>query len=84
MDDVSSIRDLINLWPRRADLAADIAGRAPWLRISTQAVHKWAENGSIPARYHHAVLESAGARGFPVTADLIVRLHARPPEGHAA
>ncbi len=69
MEQISSVRHLIDLWPARKDLA--LACGVPVARV-----HKWAEAGSIPARYHFAVLSSAQSCGFPVTADLLVRLHA--------
>lgn len=76
MDKISTVADLIGLWPRRADLASDIngvlGGRST---VSVEVVHKWARNGSIPARFHLAVLSAATARGFDVNADLIVRVH---------
>ena len=76
MEKISSVRDLINLWPRRADLASECQAHAPGQSVTVARVHKWAENDAIPAKYHLAVLAAAQARAFPVTADLIVRLHA--------
>lgn len=75
MENISSIRDLINLWPTRADLASDIGKACHALKATTAQVHKWAETQSIPAKYHQAILFAAGERGFSITADLIVRLH---------
>ncbi|MCB1401266.1 MAG: hypothetical protein KDJ82_16230 [Rhodobacteraceae bacterium] len=74
MNAIHSIRDLVNLWPTRAALAADINAAAPSLNVSTAQVHKWAEKGSIPARYQYPILQSAARRGFDVSADLLVRL----------
>lgn len=82
MEEISSIRDLINLWPTRAQLADDIRIRAPSLRVNAAQVHKWADAGSIPSKYHYPILESARDRGFGVSADLIVELHA--PKASAA
>lgn len=75
MDDISSIRDLINLWPTRAVFAKDICQVSPAHSVTVHQAHKWAEKGSIPASFHRAVLMAADARGFPVTADLLVLLH---------
>jgi hypothetical protein len=73
MEQISSVRDLIDLWPARKGLA-DACG------VPVARVHKWAEVGSIPAKYHLAVLNSALGAGYPVTADLMVRLHAQQLE----
>ena len=76
MPEIASIRDLVNLWPTRAELARDVAAVAPDICLSVAQVHKWAEKQSIPARYHHPVLRAAQRRGFAVTADRIAELHA--------
>lgn len=68
MDQISTIKDLIDLWPTRKDLAGDLG-------TSLDRVHKWAASGCIPARYHAGVLRAATHRGFVVTADDLVRLH---------
>ena len=75
MDEISSIRDLVNLWPTRADLAKDVNLAFPTLGVTTAQVHKWAEKGSIPSKYHFPVLQAGRQRGFDVSADLIVMLH---------
>ena len=74
MSDVSSVTSLINLWPRRADLAEDVAAELG-SEVTTGRVHRWAGTGVIPARYHAAVVRAGRARGFNIDADLIVRLH---------
>lgn len=76
MDTISSIRELINLWPTRAELANDLNIACASLRASAAQVHKWAEKGSIPSKYHHHVLTSGQARGFAISAALLVSLHA--------
>lgn len=76
MNSIATIKDLIDLWPARRDLAADIG-------VSLDRVHKWAQAQSIPARFHRRVLESAAVRGFSVTADDLVRLHDQPNEDAA-
>jgi len=80
---VSSIRDLVNLWPTRASLVEDIRRFSPGLKVNTPQVHKWAANGTIPARYHFPVLTAGRYRGFSIDAELMVRLHA-PPQMDAA
>lgn len=47
--------DIVNLWPSAADLARDIGA-------DKEAVRKWRQRGSIPARYHRAVLAAAEKR----------------------
>jgi hypothetical protein len=75
MSNISDIRDLINLWPRRADLVNDMRAECPSVEVSIHQVNKWAEKKAISPKYHHAVLLAAQSRGFPVTAELIVELH---------
>lgn len=82
MEAVSTIRELVNLWPTRASLHEDLRRHFPSLPVSVHRIHKWAETGSIPPRYHHPVFVAAQDRKFPVTAELIARLHC--PEASAA
>lgn len=74
MAEILSIRDLINLWDRRAELALDLQKLG--VPVTTHQVHKWAEKSSIPSKYHGGVLTAGRARGYPVTAELIIALHA--------
>jgi len=71
---------LVNLWPTRSELAQDLMSVCLSLKISLKVtpaqVHKWAENGSIPSKYHYPMLIAGRDRGFGLTADLIVSLHA--------
>lgn len=76
MNSLTSVRDLINLWPTRAELQSDLKAAFPQLSVSVTQVHKWAEKQSIPARYQHPILHVAKARGFDVSADLLLELHA--------
>ena len=76
MEQISTIRDLIDLWPTRAALADDLSRLCPSAPASVDQVHKWPRSGAIPARFHYALIQCGQARGFPVTADLLVRLHA--------
>lgn len=75
MENLSSIRELVNLWPKRADLVADMQAAMPELHVTVHQVHKWAEKGSIPAKFHYAILLAARARNLPVTAEIIAELH---------
>lgn len=76
MTEIASIRQLIDLWPTRKTLADDLG-------TSKERVDKWAQTGSIPARFHAGILRAAGQREFAVTADDLVRLHDQS-EGEAA
>lgn len=84
LSEISTIRDLVNLWPTRADLAADVRDAFPGLTVSVHQVHKWAEKQSIPARYHYPVFKAAEVRGFEVTAEKIAQMHSRPAERKGA
>ena len=75
MENISRIRDLVNLWPTRTEMAKDLMVICSALRVTTAQVHKWAESDSIPAKYHNAVLKAARNRGFAITAEQIVILH---------
>ena len=76
--EISCIKDVINMWPNRAALAKDINNCLPNAsrHVSVARVHKWAQIGAIPAAYHHHVIVAASRRGFDLTAEIIVRLHA--------
>ena len=76
MSEIASIRALLSLWPTRAEAAADMTLALPAQPVTVHRVHKWAENGNVPSKYHQQLLRAAVARGFAVTADLIVALHA--------
>lgn len=73
MTEPLNISAVIDLWPTRKDLASD-------LDVSVDRVHKWAQTNAVPARFHFGLLNAAVQRGYPVTADLLVRLHAGQPE----
>lgn len=70
MTQISTIRDVLDLWPCRKDLADDLG-------TTLDRVHKWAKSESIPARYHAGMLRAAERRGFDLCADDLVRLHDR-------
>ncbi|WP_146592530.1 hypothetical protein [Puniceibacterium confluentis] len=69
MDKISTIRDLVALWPSRQIFAQD-------LDVPVVRVHKWITANSIPAKYQKYVLDSASARALPVSAPLILEIHA--------
>ncbi|HCZ00155.1 MAG: hypothetical protein A3D16_12250 [Rhodobacterales bacterium RIFCSPHIGHO2_02_FULL_62_130] len=68
MTEISSIKLLIDRWPNRKDLAADIG-------VSPDRVHKWAQTESIPARFHARILRAASLREISISAEDLVRLH---------
>ncbi|MEN9062868.1 hypothetical protein [Ponticoccus litoralis] len=80
MSNIETIRELLALWPSRRDIVAELAMVHPGLNVTLHRVNKWAETGSIPAKYHLALIRSAKRRSLPVTAELLVKLHA-PAEG---
>ena len=74
MQPPETIRDLIDLWPTRRYLAADVT-------TTVDRVHKWAAKNNIPSRYHQSVLLAARRRQFPVDAERLIRLHAPAETG---
>ena len=63
------ITSLINEWPNRRAMAADIGA-------SVAAVHKWAQTGRIPADWQDKVVSAARSRGFDwVTPAWMLRVH---------
>lgn len=77
MSTPDTIRAVIDLWATRRDLATDVG-------VTQDRVHKWAQAGAIPAKYHFGMIAAGQARGFDITADLLTRLHASPSEDEAA
>ena len=69
----TSVKQIIDLWPSRAALAGAI--RSSEGAVPLDRVHKWAQTGSIPARYWAALISSARAQGFVLTADDLVAVH---------
>lgn len=76
MEQISTIRELVDLWPSRRDFAAEV--RAPVGRV-----HKWITANSVPVRYHRALLDAAELRGFEFTAEDLVDIHCPPERGAA-
>ena len=72
-----TIKDILALWPTRAELAADISDAAD--PVTVDLIHKWPQRGSIPPRYHARILRAADRRGYPLTAEQIVKAHDRSP-----
>lgn len=77
-----SIKDLIDLWPSRRELASDITALGS--EVDVERVHGWAKTNSIPAKYHRRLIQSAVARGIAVSADLLADLHDCPESRGAA
>lgn len=72
-----AVKDLINLWPSRASLSGEINRLItdPGKLVSTDRVHKWAQNGTIPPYYHAVIIEAGQARDLDVDANLLVHVH---------
>ena len=63
------IKQLINRWPSRRALAAEIGA-------NVATVHKWATAGRIPSNWQASVIRAAQDHGFSyVTADWMVLVH---------
>lgn len=68
MTEPKTVKALIDLWPARKELASDIG-------TTVDRVHKWAAAGAVPARFHQRIIDAGARRGFPLSANLLVRLH---------
>jgi len=73
---LSTVRDLIALWPSRKVFVDDLLEQG--FAMSLARVHKWAQLGAIPAKYHQGILMAARGRDLPVSADVLVQLHHSP------
>jgi hypothetical protein len=71
----TSIKDLIDKWPSRAALAADLEA-VIGDPVSVDRVHKWAQADSIPSGFQAHVISAGKQRGIDLTAEEMVRLHA--------
>lgn len=68
--EISTLRDLVGLWPKLADLADDMGLK------KTSHLHTMLTRGSIHTDYWPAIISSAERRQIPdVTADLLLKLH---------
>lgn len=74
MPELSTARDVIALWPSRSSLACDLSAQ-PGGKVTIDRIHKWAQNGVIPATYHARIIRAAEGRGYPLTATDLVRVH---------
>jgi hypothetical protein len=67
----ASFRDVIDLWPSREAMAADLAVG------SSSVVSKWWQRDSIPAEWWAAVLATEKARESGLTAEVLTVLASR-------
>jgi hypothetical protein len=66
-----SVRDLVDLWPSRRDLAEEA-------NVTLHQVNAWIKRGRIPAEHHFDIATAARVRGYKnVTSEIIDRLHIR-------
>ena len=72
MTDFATFRSIIELWPSREAMAADV-GAGLW------AVRKWLTRNSIPSEWWSAVLATEVAARAGVTAEILTALAAREP-----
>ena len=70
MSDLSTFRDVIELWPSREAMAADIGAGA-------SAVSKWWQRDGIPAEWWSAILATGIANDNRVTAGVLTAIAAR-------
>lgn len=83
MTDLHTVRDIVDLWPTRGTLADDMRRVAPHAPVTAERISKWPSAGSIPPRFQQAVIDAAAHRGFNLTAEQMVSLHAAKPDGRA-
>jgi hypothetical protein len=66
-----TVSDIMQLWPRSADLARELG-------VSPPRLSDWKNRNSIPAAYWRDLIRAARRHGHPeITAELLVDLHAR-------
>jgi len=68
MERISTVRDLVALWPSRLDFAVEI-------NVPVDRVHKWITSDSIPAKHHQTILDCAEGHSLPVSASDLVAIH---------
>ena len=71
----ASVKDLIDRWPNRAALASDLENLIGE-SVSVDRVHKWAQANSIPSGFQAHVIAAGRGRGFEITPEEMVQLHA--------
>ena len=59
-----SVKSILDLWPSRKDVAADIG-------VDAAAVRGWVYRNFIPGEYDVALVQSARMRNLPVTFELL-------------
>ena len=69
MEQISTVRALVALWPSRQVFAEDVD-------VPLARVHKWVGANSIPNRFHRQIITAGQSRDFPVTADILIDIHA--------
>jgi hypothetical protein len=70
---MQTVAEVIAVWPTAAELARDLGVPYP-------TVAAWRQRGSIRPEYWHDIVRAAQRRGHPeITAELLVRIHARKP-----
>lgn len=72
MTDLATFRSIIELWPSREAMAADIGAGA-------STVSKWWQRDSIPADWWTSVLRADRVAAAGITAETLTRLAAREP-----
>lgn len=73
MSDLTSFQKIIELWPSREAMAADIPDAGAW------TVSKWWQRNTIPSEWWLAVLATDKARDAGLNAELLAKLAAREP-----
>lgn len=80
-EEPASIRSIIDQWPTRRQFA-EALNSLPGPSVTVASVHKWAQAGTIPARFLNRVLTAHRASGFDLSAETLLALH--DPAGTAA
>lgn len=70
---IHDVKTIIALWPTRSALAGDIDRVED--PVLVDRVHKWAQVGSIPPKYHGRIIRAARRRGLILTAEDVVAAH---------
>lgn len=73
---INSVNKILDLWPSRSEILNDIQIVSP--DLSMIAIHRWYARSAIPSKYWSALLHGAALRGLPLTADILVSVHAQP------
>ena len=76
------VKDLIDKWPSRAALAADLEA-VIGEPVSVDRVHKWARADSIPSGFQAHVIAAGQRRGFDISPEQMVRIHAVRSSSHS-